>query len=43
MDLAPDALALGEGVGVFLQDTDNFPPVMDDKVQAQDITRVVVT
>ena len=35
--MAPTALALGEGVGVFLHYLDTNPPVLDAKVQAQAI------
>ena len=36
-DLAPAALAPGEGFWVFLGDTDDIPPVMDVEVQVQSI------
>ena len=40
-DLAPAALTLGEGVGVFLHNPDNIPPVMNYKVQVQAIPDAV--
>ena len=36
-DLAPAVIVLGEGVGVFLQDPNTIPPVLDAKVWAQAI------
>ena len=39
--LAPVALALGEGVGVFFEDYNNILSVLDAKVQAQTIPRAV--
>ena len=38
--LVPAALAPGEGVGMFLQDTDPVPPVLADKSQLQAVTCV---
>ena len=38
-DLAPTALAPGEGVWVFLKDTDAILPVLAVEVQAQAIKR----